>query len=164
MKTLSLLRHAHAEKHSDDGSDFTRRLDARGLEEAVEIADWAKRLGLGPERLIASPALRTRMTARAVTEALALADSQVNFDHRVYEASRPTLTDLLTELPAHLQHVLLVGHNPGLTKLVRWLTDDDSVGELTPATFVSLSMDIDDWTFVGRGLASVVRRLTPTHR
>jgi phosphohistidine phosphatase SixA len=95
MKTLSLLRHAHAEKHSDDGSDFTRRLDARGLEEAVEIADWAKRLGLGPERLIASPALRTRMTARAVTEALALADSQVNFDHRVYEASRPTLTDLL---------------------------------------------------------------------
>jgi phosphohistidine phosphatase len=164
MKTLSIMRHAHAEKHAEDGTDFARRLDKRGLREAVEIGDWAKRLGLSPERLLASPATRTKMTAAALADALNLSPSQVTLDRRIYDAARPALLALLTELPSHQQHVLLVGHNPGVSKLVRWLADDEAIDEFSPATLLTLNCEIDEWPELTRGAATVIRRLMPTER
>ena len=54
-------------------------------------------------------------------ERLDLRLSLVQFEPRIYEASLKTLLDLLAGCPNSRQCVLLVGHNPGLDDLCRYL-------------------------------------------
>jgi phosphohistidine phosphatase len=164
MRTLTLLRHAHAEKHSHDGSDFARRLDARGELEAAEMAERATADGWIPDLIVISPAARTTQTAAAFLNRLGLSPQQARFDETIYLADRPTLTDLVRQLPDSARHVMLVGHNPGFSKLLRWLTNDDRADELVPATIVTLETDLKPWDDVSRGAFWEIRRLQPRRR
>ena len=46
MKTLTLLRHAKAERDSPDGSDFARSLNARGRATPTRMGKEMRGLGL----------------------------------------------------------------------------------------------------------------------
>ena len=58
MKTLTLLRHAKAERDSPDGSDFARSLNERGRRDAARMGRGNARLGLRFDWVLASPARR----------------------------------------------------------------------------------------------------------
>ena len=60
---LLLWRHAEAE---DGFPDLQRPLTARGEKQAKHMAAWLKAQAPKPLRIIASPALRTQQTARAL--------------------------------------------------------------------------------------------------
>jgi len=60
---LLLWRHAEAE---DGFPDLQRALTARGEKQAKHMAAWLKAHAPKPLRIIASPALRTQQTARAL--------------------------------------------------------------------------------------------------
>lgn len=60
---LLLWRHAEAE---DGFPDLQRKLTPRGEKQAKQMAAWLKAHAPNPLRIIASPALRTQQTARAL--------------------------------------------------------------------------------------------------
>lgn len=60
---LLLWRHAEAE---DGFPDLQRKLTPRGEKQAKQMAAWLKAHAPTPLRIIASPALRTQQTARAL--------------------------------------------------------------------------------------------------
>src|SRR5690606_31306430 len=66
VKELILLRHAHAEPTAPDGIDLDRPLSPEGLAEAEAAGRWLKEQGLGPDRVLSSPARGTRETVEAV--------------------------------------------------------------------------------------------------
>ena len=66
MRELILLRHAHAEPATTGQSDLDRPLSPQGLAEAEAVARWLKEQGLVPDRVLCSPARRTRETLEAV--------------------------------------------------------------------------------------------------
>jgi phosphohistidine phosphatase len=123
MRELILLRHAHAEPPQPGQADLDRPLSAEGLAEAAAVARWLQEKSLVPDRVLCSPARRTRETLDAVMEVVGCLDKQL--EPSIYEAMPGTLAGLLD---AHRDagRVLLVGHNPGLERLVALLHSGQS--------------------------------------
>jgi phosphohistidine phosphatase len=151
MKHVTIVRHAHAEKHEADIEDFERRLDKRGRHEAEMMAELAHATGLRPDHIVTSPAVRTVSTAKEFARAAGFPLQKIRHDDRIYLAERATLVAILKAAPAGCRHVLLVGHNPGVSRLARWLTGDDTIGDLPPAAVCAVRAGIDRWADVEAG-------------
>lgn len=124
MPTLYLMRHAKSDWHSAAQADFDRPLNQRGTKDAVRMGQWLDAQGLRPEALLASPAQRARQTVLAVADTLGINESDVVFNKDLYLADRKTLLKILGTIPANIESVLLVAHNPGLDSLVEWLASE----------------------------------------
>lgn len=114
MRELILLRHAHAEALATGQTDAERPLSQEGRKEAAAAARWLKEQGLVPDRVLVSPARRTRETAEAVLAALG--PLELREDPGIYEASPGELA-ALADQHREVPRLLLVGHNPGLEQL-----------------------------------------------
>ena len=123
MRELILLRHAHAEPAVPGQADFDRPLSAEGLAEAEAVAAWLRDKALVPDRVLCSPSRRTRETLDAVIEAVGNLDKRL--DASIYEATPGTLAGLV-DAHRDAERLLLVGHNPGLERLVALLSSGQS--------------------------------------
>jgi len=123
VKELILLRHAHADPAEAGMPDIDRPLSATGLAGAEMAGKWLQEHGLIPDRVLSSPARRARETLEAVLEHTGYVDQRL--DAAIYEASAG---ELIVLLEAHLdtERILLVGHNPGLERLVALLNSGQS--------------------------------------
>ena len=113
MRELILLRHAHAEPAAAGQDDASRPLDATGREEARAAGDWLREHGLRPDRVLCSPATRTRETLAALGD---IGAGEIYEEASIYEASPGTLASL-ADANRDAERLLLVGHNPGLEQL-----------------------------------------------
>ena len=139
MRELILLRHAHAEPAVPGQADFDRPLSAEGLAEAEAVAAWMRDKALVPDRVLCSPARCTRETLDAVVEAVGNLDKRL--DAAIYEATPGTLAGLV-DAHRDAERLLLVGHNPGLERLVALLSSGQS-GDyrgMPPAAVAVLSL------------------------
>lgn len=118
-----LLRHAHAERDAASGRDQDRPLSTLGFAQAEAAAAWFAERQLRPQRILCSPAIRTRQTLAALRARLP--ELEVIEEASIYEA---TPGELLALIEKHREHapLLLVGHNPGMETLVALLSDGRS--------------------------------------
>lgn len=142
MRELILLRHAHAESPQPGQADFDRPLSGEGLAEAEAVATWLRDKALVPDRVLCSPARRTRETLDAVVEAVGNLDKRL--EPSIYEAMPGTLAGLIDQ-HRDAERLLVVGHNPGLERLVALLHSGQS-GDyrgMPPAAIAVLSLPPD---------------------
>ncbi|MCB1916116.1 MAG: histidine phosphatase family protein [Rhodocyclaceae bacterium] len=115
---LLLWRHAEA---IDGTPDAERPLSDRGHRQARRMAAWLERNQPDALQVIASPALRTRMTADALTR-----------DYRVDErlGTAASAADLMAAAgwPHGTGAVLIVGHQPTLGELAALLLTGEPSG------------------------------------
>jgi phosphohistidine phosphatase len=123
MRTLILLRHAHAEPASEGQSDIDRALSAEGLAEAEAAGRWLVEQGLTPDRVLCSPARRTRETLEAVLRSVGYVEQRLA--DGIYEGSAGALAELADE-HREVQRLMLVGHNPGMERLAALLHSGQS--------------------------------------
>lgn len=161
MKLVTIVRHAHAEKHDGDIEDFERRLDKRGRKEAEQMAELAHALGVRADHIVSSPAVRAISTAKEFARSLGFPLQKIRHDDRVYLAERATLVGILRAVPASHRHVMLFGHNPGVSRLAAWLAADDTIGDLPTAAVCTLKAPIDVWDALGQGVFEKVRLRYP---
>ena len=126
MHQLLLLRHAKAAREVPGQPDRDRPLAPRGQRDALALGRTMRRLGLTPDLVLLSPALRTTQTLAALepwddTPLLEAMDP-------LYLADETTLVALLAEVPETVRSVLLIAHNPGLHALARQLAACGEVG------------------------------------
>src|SRR5690606_1400971 len=95
-------------------------LSVRGDGEADAAGHWLRQHGAAPDRVLCSPAARTRETCERVLSIVGYTD--VRTDARIYEATPGTLIRVLDE-HRDAESVLLVGHNPGLESLAALLSE-----------------------------------------
>jgi phosphohistidine phosphatase len=140
-RTLLLLRHATAANTPQDADD-QRPLTRHGLAEASvvgrEIATWK------PERVLCSPALRTRQTWQRVSAELA-GQPKVDFEPGIYEASPDALRELVWLVDDDVRTVLLIGHNPGVHELAWHLLGESAPRHFPPASLAVINFD-GAWT------------------
>ncbi|MEO8192050.1 MAG: histidine phosphatase family protein [Acidobacteriota bacterium] len=117
-----LLRHAAAEDRAASGRDQDRVLTPEGLARARAAALGLAAIEPGLGRVITSPYRRARQTAEAAAEALGLEVAQ----SRALEPERDPM-DILNEIGAGGEDVLLVGHQPHLGSLLGLLVAGDGV-------------------------------------
>lgn len=119
---IILLRHAEAIGASNNIADIARALTAHGETEAQAAGAWLKAHAAPIQRILYSPALRTKQTATALH---ALGSVEQREDTRIYGATPGTLMEVLTD-NTDVEWLLLVGHNPGLESLVALLSTGQS--------------------------------------
>lgn len=127
-----IFRHAHAEWPGYSGADFDRPLTGRGMTEARSSARAISDAGLRPTLMLVSPACRTRQTAEVLAQEFQLGPESVHYVDSLYNASSSTLAAELRSAAAG-GLPLLVAHNPGVSELVRDLTNDAEAQPLKTA-------------------------------
>jgi phosphohistidine phosphatase len=154
---LLLLRHAKSD-HGLGLVDFDRPLNQRGQKAARRMGQWLGQLLKGQlDRVVCSPAMRTRETAQLLLEAMGHDGLEVQWQQAIYEASRQQLLALLATLPADARRVLLIGHNPGLEELLLWLVGRRLVvpegAKLLPTAALAWLELPQDWCLLKPGCA-----------
>lgn len=124
MDRLILLRHGDAERDSESGDDFDRRLSDRGREESVRMGETLAELGLVPDMVLASAAARTRETWAALAQAFPLA--RVIFEDELYLAEPERVSRAIAQACDSCKTLMVVGHNPGLQETVLGLLIEGS--------------------------------------
>jgi phosphohistidine phosphatase len=105
-----------------------------------------------PDLIVSSPAQRAKMTATFVAKERAFT-GEMRLDMRIYLASAPMLMEVLRELPAAADRVLLTGHNPGMEDAGEMLCG--GAMRMPTAAIASLRLHTDDWRDVRAGGATL---------
>ncbi len=121
MSALHLLRHAKAVP-LESGEDRERPLEERGRRAAQAMARWMAERDLAPGLVLCSNSRRTRQTLDLIAPVFPRA-TEVLIEDGLYLATARQLLARLREIPATIEGVLLIGHNPGLHELALALAD-----------------------------------------
>lgn len=166
MRRLILLRHAKSD-WPDGIADPERPLAARGRNAAPRIGAYIAQEHLLPDRILVSPARRTRETWDLVAARLP-PPKVVASEPRVYDASAARLMTVLREQPKDAHSVMLVGHNPGLEDLAELLVASGpaphlaSMAEKFPTGGLAvIDLPVDEWSATAPGIGRLDRFVTP---
>lgn len=164
MKTLTLLRHAKSGWDDPSLTDFERPLSPRGREAARAMGRALAALGLGWDRILASPAARVTETLDGLAESYGPLDPV--YDGRIYLASLDTLLGLVRATPDEAARLLIVGHNPGMERLALQLSRGgplhDQIAEKYPTgALAEIALPIAHWRDAANGAGTLQRFLRP---
>jgi phosphohistidine phosphatase len=143
MKKLLLIRHAKAEKEIT-ARDFDRPLKYPGIQDARFMADRLKEKSLVPQYIVTSPALRTRTTAEIFAETLKLPNPTA--EKAIYEATLQAWLKVINKLPEEYDFIAIVGHNPGISDILYYLTGTSR--EVHTTTVALIEFETDDWATI----------------
>jgi phosphohistidine phosphatase len=160
MRLLTVVRHAKSSWQDPELSDFDRPLNDRGRRDAPRMAAWTRQAAGVPDRMLSSPALRVLSTARVFAEILGTEPDQLRTMAQLYEASLATLMQLLQGLDQADRHVMLFGHNPGLSELVHALAMCPFEALPTGAV-VHLELQVKRWDAVSEGSGELLSFMFP---
>ena len=130
---LYILRHAIAEERAAGlpGGDSQRRLTEEGKRKMHRAAKGMKDLDLEFDLILSSPFLRAKETAEIVAEVFELNDA-LKLTPSLAADGNPK--DLIDDLRGHYhkrKRVLLVGHEPYLSRLISLLISGDTAIAIT---------------------------------
>ncbi|WP_312488279.1 histidine phosphatase family protein [Sphingomonas sp.] len=165
MKTLTLLRHAKSSWDDPVSRDFDRPLNAKGRRAAAMIGRHLKLLDFQFDHILVSPAVRVMETLDEVWNGYGRRLEPV-WDKAMYLASGASLLDLVHALPEDADHVLMVGHNPGLEDLTLDLTLDGELRERAEdkyptATVAQMTLPIARWAEAQSNSATLIAFIRP---
>jgi len=143
MKTLLLMRHAKSSWKDHSLTDLQRPLKKRGHKDARRMADLLKDHELIPQKIYASPAQRARETVAEIVERCSYT-GEVDYNTALYMPEISQVLELLRNLPADLERVLLISHNPGLESAVQILSGH--IESLPTAGIAHISLPIKEWS------------------
>jgi phosphohistidine phosphatase len=104
---------------------------------------WMAARGMVPDRVLVSSAVRAQETFGIWCEGAAW-EGPSETDSDLYLASAGCICDRLTSLGEETQRVLIVGHNPGLSRVIRTLAD--RVQMMDTSALAHLSMGDGPWS------------------
>jgi phosphohistidine phosphatase len=163
VKHLTILRHAKAVPANAAQPDFERPLAEKGPKQIRRVVPALHTIKTPVDRILVSPSLRTMETAAHFIETLALAQESIT-EKRIYEATPTTLLEILRDQPGTIQHVVLIGHNPGLAMLVSGLCSGDDARlnlHLPTAGLAHIELEVARWRQVRWGSGILRLLLAP---
>lgn len=137
------MRHAKSSWDNAAMSDYERPLNERGLRTAPLMGELIRKKHLQPDLFLSSPAERAKQTAQLVKESAQI-KSEIVFNEKIYEASVRQLLEIIGEQPESVKTILLVGHNPGIEGLVKFITGE--LRAMPTAALAIVDLQIDKWS------------------
>jgi phosphohistidine phosphatase len=161
MKRLTLLRHATADTRDPRVADFDRPLNRKGVSESTAMAKRLFERELIPEFVLTSPAVRAQQTTEIFVRELEIPLRKLRRDERLYLAQPDDILEAIRTTGPRITHLMVVGHNPGLTELARRLTPAGDLEELPTAAICTMEFDVRAWVDVTPGTARNVECEAP---
>lgn len=149
---LFILRHGLASDPGEDGlpkdlPDAERPLTAKGKQRLWRGTEAMRTLKLEFDFVVSSPLLRARQTAQIVTEALELRRKLILTDHLAPAGSPKLLLEQLEELGPRAKNILLVGHEPYLSRLIALLISGSTAAAIELKKGGLAKLDVDQLRF-----------------
>jgi phosphohistidine phosphatase len=163
VKRLTLMRHANAQWKDPQISDFDRPLNRRGTSEAEAMSRRLIELKLTPRIVLASSARRAQQTADIVARELGIPPRSIRTDDSLYLAAAADILRVIHTTGPRIPHLMIVGHNPGITELANLLAPSAHV-ELATAAMCLLTFDSRTWADVQAGNLRDVQSESPPAR
>lgn len=149
MKTLWLLRHAKSSWSDATLDDHERPLNKRGKEAALAVGKFIKQAKLRPDLVLCSTAVRVRETVEIIADVAGLT-AKVEYHHSLYLSDRSRLIEHISSVSEHISSVseplnamMVVGHNPGMEELLRYLVGVEK--RFPTAALAEISMNVESW-------------------
>jgi phosphohistidine phosphatase len=161
VKRLTLMRHADAQWKDPEVADFARPLNRRGTNEAEGIARRLTELGLVPDLIVTSPARRAAQTAETIAREMSLLPRTIRYEEALYLAGAQEILRLVRDIGPRVAHLLLIGHNPGISEAVQILAPTGEVHGLGTGALCTMTFDIEQWSGVGPGVVQSSANETP---
>ncbi len=144
MKTLLLVRHAKTEPIHSWKRDLDRQLTATGEQDAKKMGEWLNQKTLNIDRVLSSPAVRTRQTTEWIAEQLGLDPSAVNYLDELYHPQPDVFFKTICAVPEEIQTLLIVSHNDGITHFANMLTEA-RIDYMQPGSVFVVKSDCETW-------------------
>lgn len=151
MRRLILFRHGKAERSEPGMPDRTRVLIDRGRRDAGKIGAYMASHALIPDRVLLSPAERTRETWKFAASAFR-PEPGAMMSEQLYDATPHAIFAAIKEAPASVHTLLVVGHNPSLQEVALMLVASGDIEarerlreKLPTAGLVIIDFAIDNW-------------------
>ncbi|MFA3782300.1 histidine phosphatase family protein [Melioribacteraceae bacterium 4301-Me] len=144
MKKVFLVRHAKSSWENSLLSDFERPLNKRGEKDAHFMGELLAKKKIHPNIIISSPALRAITTAKIIADKLNYPENKIHIDKNIYEGTWKELLNIINSSPESYSDLMLVGHNPALTLLNNYLSDEPIIN--IPTCGISgIKFEIKNW-------------------
>ena len=167
MLRLMLLRHAKSSWPSSGVQDAARPLSERGQAAARLMGAYMARHSLIPDRILCSPARRTRETWAGIATQWP-ADMDVVFDQRLYEATPQSILSVIRVQHETARTLLVIGHNPGLQATAELLIAAGDVEsrerlreKFPTAALAVIDFAIDKWQTIHQRSGRLDRYIVP---
>jgi phosphohistidine phosphatase len=148
VKRLTLIRHANAQWNDPQISDFDRPLNRRGTSEAEAMGRRLLELQFVPSILLTSSARRAEQTADLVARELGVSARNVRAEESLYLAPPEDILRIVQSTGPRIPHLMVVGHNPGISEVARLLAPNRNIGELATAAACSFTFETNSWAGV----------------
>ncbi len=145
VKNLILVRHAQAEPYSPAVKDEERELTSSGLADASRLGIKLKSLQVNPQLIMSSPAYRTVTTAQLLAEQLNYEQDKIKIEPTLYESAMRHLMSAVNGLSEKHSTVIIVSHNPNITYMAEYLTQE-IIGTLPTGGAVNIQFEDRTWT------------------
>jgi phosphohistidine phosphatase len=84
---------------------------------------------------------------------LKLPAARLRQDERLYLASAEDMLAVVRELGGEAKHLMLFGHNPGITEFANRLSADERIDNLPTCGVYTATFDVDGWAEIDWGRA-----------
>lgn len=144
MKTIVLVRHAKSDWSIAGQSDFDRKLNERGNEDAPLMAAHLKKQGYEIEKIVTSPAVRAKSTAFHFAGVFGLNPETLTEIPKLYEPTTEGILDEITYLDDSFDTIALFSHNPAITYVISHFTED-YISNVGTCGIGVVQADVDQW-------------------
>jgi phosphohistidine phosphatase len=161
VKRLTLMRHADAQWKDPEVDDFARPLNRRGHSEAESMARRLIELKLVPDLIMTSSARRAGQTAEILAHELSLLPRTIRYEEPLYLGGVQEILRLARNIGPRVSHLMIIGHNPGISEAAHLLAPGSDVGGLATAALCTITFDTDQWSAIAPATARDSTNETP---
>jgi phosphohistidine phosphatase len=146
LKRLTLVRHAKSDWSLPGQEDWDRVLNRRGQQDAPEMARRMRSRKLKPDLILASPAVRALATASIMARELKVSADLIAPDERLYLADPEQILEVVRELGGDVGHLMVLGHNPGITECANKLSAGDQIDNMPTCAVFTAKFALASWS------------------
>ena len=145
LKRLTLVRHAKSDWSLPGQQDWDRVLNRRGQQDAPEMARRLRSRKLKPDLILASPAVRALTTASIMARELRVPAANIAPDERLDLAEAEQIREVVRELGGDVKHLMVLGHNPGITECANRLSAGDQIDNMPTCAVFTACFALESW-------------------
>lgn len=162
MKNLYLIRHAKASWDDPHLQDFDRPLTELGVQDAHLIGKELKKLKTIPDAVISSPAVRSIATAEIMAKELGFPVKKIIKEAVIYNGGAEEMIELIKAWDNKINTLFFFGHNPTLTWLTHYLSDEAKMNVPTCGV-VGINFSMKTWSHLSDAESKLITFLHPEH-
>jgi phosphohistidine phosphatase len=139
-RCLRLVRHAKSSWDDPSLDDHDRPLSDRGRRASLALAWHLSEAAASPQIVLCSSARRAVDTATPL--AAELPSETLVVDPRLYTFDADAVRARISEVPADVTDLMIVGHNPAMERFAVWLTGDAAVQRFPTGALATIALAV----------------------